>query len=204
MCAQNTVKWTLDARSVACTYLCNAISRDAETKKRSKSMIPLTLIKTDCYIAVAFDHSRSLMGKNVRIISTKETRDEKACALHESKANKQFHSWKGICNYRLTIFFRFLLHALFHARLWTFVSLFLLSICSRRAKTRQRCEKFVIPLIYLLCVTFLSFRFTSLSSLRCVAFLGTWAQSSFQHRVLVKSTGFAKNIVFWGFEVEGE
>lgn len=41
-------------------------------------MIPLTLIKTDCPIAVAFDHSSSLMGKNVRIIFTKETRDEKA------------------------------------------------------------------------------------------------------------------------------
>lgn len=78
MCAQNNVKWTLDARNVACKYLCIAISSGGETKKRSKPMIPLTLIKTDCLIAVAFDHSSSLMGKNVRIISTKETRGEKA------------------------------------------------------------------------------------------------------------------------------
>lgn len=84
--------------------------------------MPLTLIKSDCYIAVAFDHFTLWWERNVRIIFTKATRRWRKKCARCMKANLTNNF---IVKREFVIIvdhiFCFSLHALFHARLWTFV-----------------------------------------------------------------------------------
>lgn len=111
-------------------------------------MIPLTLIKSDCYIAVAFDHSSLWWEKNVRIISTKETRDEAKKSARCMKANPAN-------NFIVKREFVIIVDHIFPVFMLCFMlASGLLSSPFRQhgeRATRQRCEKFVIPMIYLLC-----------------------------------------------------
>ena len=164
MCAQNNVKWTLDARIVACKYLCTTISSDRrETKKQaSKSMILLTLIKSDCYIAVAFDHATLWWEKNVRIIFTKRNLRRRWTKKKSARCMKAKFTNNFIVKREFVIIvdhiFCFFTSCFVSCSPMDFLSSLFPSSASPQ-KTMTTMWKICDSMIYLLCVTFLSFSF---------------------------------------------